>query len=76
MVSPKPAIRRRAQAGEVTKAECKYVDGSGGDVTKVRIQEEALHQVRQLSQPVQRGQRLSLEILGAADPRLGRAGRA
>jgi hypothetical protein len=44
------------------------VDGSGGDVTKAGIPEEALHQVRELLQPVQRSQRLSLEILGAADP--------
>ena len=44
------------------------MDGSGGDVTEAGIPEEALHQVWQLLQPVQRGQRLSFEVLGAADP--------
>jgi hypothetical protein len=45
------------------------VDCSGGDVTQVGIPEEALEQLRELLQPLQRGQRLGLEILGAADPR-------
>ena len=44
------------------------MDGSGGDVTQAGIPEEALHQVRELLEPVECGQRLSFEVLGAADP--------
>jgi hypothetical protein len=43
------------------------VDCSGGDVTQVRIPEEATHQVWELLQPMQRGQRLGFEVLRAAD---------
>jgi hypothetical protein len=43
------------------------VDCSGGDVTKVGILEEALHQVWQPLQPVQRRQCLGFEVIGAGD---------
>jgi hypothetical protein len=43
------------------------VDCSGGNVTKVGILEEALHQVWQPLQSVQRRQRLGLEVIGAGD---------
>jgi hypothetical protein len=43
------------------------VDCSSGDVTKVRVPEEALNQVREPLQQVQRGQRLGLEVIGAGD---------
>jgi Family of unknown function (DUF6188) len=57
------------------QGECKYVDCSGGEVAQVRIPEEALNQVWEPLQPMERGQRLALRSSGLVT-RPGRSGRA